>query len=274
MEKIYYEITNTKGNIPIAIFYHYKAPIQSVKAHWHRALELTLNLEGTVDFYNGNQFETLHENEVSISNSGEIHYSIPHFDCYEDKIVGITLQINYDFLKSLIPDLEETYFKINNPNIQTSITNNILQICKLYDSNNNNKYIKIFLQLLTIIDLLYENCRTKYKNKATKKTKEILNYIHLNYNHDIHLYQVADYFGYSREYFSRMFKQEIGLSFKQYLDNYRIDKSIQLLINSNQTILEIAYATGFTNENQFIQTFKKYYHLTPGNFRKLLFEDK
>ena len=71
-----------------------------------------------------------------------------------------------------------------------------------------------------------------------------------------------------------MFKQEIGLSFKQYLDNYRIDKSIQLLINSNQTILEIAYATGFTNENQFIQTFKKYYHLTPGNFRKLLFEDK
>ena len=44
MEKIYYEITNTKSNIPIAIFYHYKSPIQSVKAHWNRAMELKLNL--------------------------------------------------------------------------------------------------------------------------------------------------------------------------------------------------------------------------------------
>lgn len=272
-KQVYYEITNTTGNVPIAIYYHYKAPIQLVFAHWHRSLELTLNLEGSVDFYNSNRLKRLYENQVSISNSEGIHYSIPHYDCYEDKIVGITLRINYEFLKSLIPDFDKIRFKLENPDIEKLIANYIKKISQLYDSNSDDKYIKIFSQVLLIIDLLYGNCKEENKFKISNKMKEILNYLHANFNHEIYLYQIANYFGYSREYFSRMFKKEIGLSFKQYLDKYRIEKAIQLLKSTDKSILEIGYEVGFSNENQFIYTFKKHYKMTPGKFKKSLFKD-
>ena len=46
---------------------------------------------------------------MSLANCKEIHFSIPHFDYSEDKIVGYTMQINYLFLESLIPNIEEIF---------------------------------------------------------------------------------------------------------------------------------------------------------------------
>lgn len=272
MNKIYYEITKMLENLPIAIYHHYKTPYQLVKAHWHRSLELTLNLEGKVDFYNGSHHKTICENQVSITNSEEIHYSIPHYDCFENKIVGITLQINYSFLKRIIPDFDHIYFIINQPDIEAKIALCIKNISNLSNSSNDDRYIKMYQQLLEIIDLLYHNCTTEKTNYEPKKMKEVLHYIHQHYHQNILLYQVANYFGYNREYFARLFKQEVGLSFKQYLTRYRLYQSSLLLKETDKSILDIAYELGFSSENQFILNFKKYYGITPGKFRKSLFK--
>lgn len=85
------------------------------------------------------------------------------------------------------------------------------------------------------------------------------------------MYEVAQYFGFSREYFSRFFKQEIGISFKSYLTYFRLNKSLNLLKNKELTILEISSEVGFSSEIQFINSFKKYYHMTPGEYRKSQF---
>ena len=69
-------------------------------------------------------------------------------------------------------------------------------------------------------------------------------------------------------YFSRFFKKEIGMSFKDYLTQYRLNKSLIELELNNKTITDIAFNTGFSNETQYINSFKKIFKLTPGQYRK------
>lgn len=270
----YYEITKTIHNIPINIHLHKKSPLPIIEAHWHRAIELSIVFEGEVDFYNGNRHRICKENEVSLSNSEEIHYSIPHYECYEDKYVGYTLQINYQFLTSLIPNIENIYFDIANNSVNKEISYCMLEIYNLFESKEKIKYIKIYEYVLKIIEILCEKCLCKKDFLSTKKTKEILNYIHLHYQEDIFLYEVAKQFGFSREYFSRFFKKEIGVSFKQYLTRFRLNQSLNLLKNKDLTILDISSQIGFSSEIQFINSFKKYYHITPGQYRKSQFHYK
>lgn len=90
----------------------------------------------------------------------------------------------------------------------------------------------------------------------TEKTKDILEYVNNHYNEELLVYEVAKRFGYSREYFSRFLK-EIGMSFKDYLTQYRLNKSLIELELNNKTITDIAFNTGFSNETQYINSFKK-----------------
>ncbi len=267
----YYEITKTINNLPINIIIHKKSPIQIIEAHWHRALELSIVFEGEVEFHNENRIKICKNNEVNLSNCEEIHYSIPQYKEFENANVGYTLQINYNFLYSMIPDINEIYFDISDKKINQKISQYMINIYELYESNNEIKYIKIYVLVLEILGILYEKCKNKKTIISTKKTKEIIKYIHLHYQEDILLYEVAQYFGFSREYFSRFFKQEIGCSFKNYLTCFRLNKSLNLLKNKELTILEISSEVGFSSEIQFINSFKKYYHMTPGEYRKSQF---
>lgn len=54
------------------------------------------------------------------------------------------------------------------------------------------------------------------------------------------------------------FLKEIGMSFKDYLTQYRLNKSLIELELNNKTITDIAFNTGFSNETQYINSFKKY----------------
>ena len=60
----------------------------------------------------------------------------------------------------------------------------------------------------------------------------------------------------------------MGVSFTQYLNDYRLQIAAQLLKETEDNILEIASATGFENLSYINRSFKKKYGLTPGQYRK------
>ncbi len=78
---------------------------------------------------------------------------------------------------------------------------------------------------------------------------------------------VAEYLGYSTNYFSRIFKSITGFYINDYIRQIRIVKAQELLMNSDMTITTIAEATGFSNPNYFYSIFKKETGLTPAAYR-------
>ncbi len=101
--------------------------------------------------------------------------------------------------------------------------------------------------------------------EAMHKVKEHMNY---NYARKISLEETAALVGYSPAYFSRIFKDEMGVSFKEALNGIRIERSKSLLLSSNASIAEICSMVGFNDQSYYCKVFKRLSGVTPDKFRK------
>ena len=110
--------------------------------------------------------------------------------------------------------------------------------------------------------------RRNYK-KAAQHISRIQEYIHTNYsNCNLSQNIVAEEIGISPAYLSRLFKQEMGTSFTEYINNVRLEQAKQLLISSQLLIKDIAYQTGFNSLQNFFRIFKKNIGISPGEYRR------
>lgn len=95
-----------------------------------------------------------------------------------------------------------------------------------------------------------------------------LDYIQQNYKNDISLSEVADVVHLSMMYFGRLFKQETGKTFTDYLTYLRIEKAKQMIKSSSRKIFEVSKSVGYINDKYFTRIFKKITGMTPLEYRK------
>ena len=74
-------------------------------------------------------------------------------------------------------------------------------------------------------------------------------------------------FGYTSNYFARMFKDAAGISINDYIRQIKIDRAKRLLIETSLSVNEVAELVGYTNKNYFFYSFKKETGLTPLSYR-------
>jgi AraC-like DNA-binding protein len=99
------------------------------------------------------------------------------------------------------------------------------------------------------------------------KFDAVLRYIDENYRKDIHLSELSQLMNISTMYFSNLFKQVFHISPKQYVLQKRLNEGQRLLMESELSIKEIAYAVGFENENYFSEFFTSKVGVSPRKFR-------
>lgn len=109
---------------------------------------------------------------------------------------------------------------------------------------------------------------TPKKEQQKKLLEEILEYLETNYrNPNLTQIQVADLFHISNYTLSRLFKNQVGVGFSEYLAAKRLEYAKELLLTSSHSVKEIAAMAGFTSENYFSRTFKLYEGVSPSAFR-------
>lgn len=97
---------------------------------------------------------------------------------------------------------------------------------------------------------------------------EILHYIHHNYASNITLEDISQLFGYNRSYLGKIFSKKMGQNFNTYLDQVRIERSKELLLQDDSKVYSIAARVGYKNVDYFHIKFKKYTGISPAEFRK------
>ncbi|MCI6153371.1 response regulator transcription factor [Fusobacterium perfoetens] len=105
------------------------------------------------------------------------------------------------------------------------------------------------------------NIENKYVRKSLEKIK---NY----YYEKLNIKDLSEEFDVSTGYLSRKFKEEVGETFLDILNKYRIQKSIKLLMKEEYKLYEISEKVGFTDYKHFCTVFKKYLNVAPGDFLK------
>jgi two-component system response regulator YesN len=92
-------------------------------------------------------------------------------------------------------------------------------------------------------------------------------YVDSRYQEDLSLQSVAGRFDIDKYQLSRVFKQEFGVNYWSYVIKVRMEKAADLLIGTNWKNGRIAEHTGFLDESHFSRAFKKYYGVTPKEYR-------
>lgn len=95
-----------------------------------------------------------------------------------------------------------------------------------------------------------------------------LEYMESHYNKDISLSEIASQLNLNPSYFSRLFKQSVGVNFSVHLISLRMTKATAMLKDSSTPIDVIARSVGYHHIPLFYNTFKKHTGLTPSEYRK------
>ncbi len=126
--------------------------------------------------------------------------------------------------------------------------------------------------------VLYSLCgqfdkQNEYTAKRTDREKllyKIFAFVEENFNKDCSLLCLSKKTGYDYSYLSRHFKKIVGISFNSYVTHYRLSHACYLMENTEQTILQCAYDSGFTSLRNFNRCFKEYLGITPTQYLKII----
>lgn len=238
--------------------------------HWHRSIEIFAVFEGTLAFFINEEEYPLGSGEFILLNSNEIH-SISSPEANRT----IVLQIPMNVLRN-VETGEGLILFTHSPKRQDSkIMELIGSMYQELQERGSEYEWKVQSDFFMLVYLLL----TKYRKREIlpeeirhyrklNRLFTITDYIRENYTKELSLEMVADRFGYSPSYLSRMFRKYAQTNYKTYLQNVRIEYGFQELANTDHTIGEIALNNGFPNQKAFTREFKKKYGILPSEYRR------
>ena len=113
----------------------------------------------------------------------------------------------------------------------------------------------------------FMNAMFNETDKSNPYIRKALRFMQDNYSEHLELAQVAEYVGLSPSYFSALFKQIVGISFREQLCRIRVEESKRLLLQKDYSLVDIALAMGFPDQSYYSKVFKRIVGVTPGKYR-------
>ena len=97
--------------------------------------------------------------------------------------------------------------------------------------------------------------------------REMLSFIEAHYREDISMQDAATALRYSDAYFCKRFKQCFKVNFSAYLNEYRVGKARQLVLDPRLSLKDVSTACGYADANYFTRVFKRITGKTPSEYR-------
>ena len=138
-------------------------------------------------------------------------------------------------------------------------------------SNREANYtlmLTLHLNMLIVETLRIIRVKLAEENDIPLQMGYVKNYIKDNYNKNFKPEELATTIGYSYHYFRHLFKEQYGITLKQYVIELRIKHAKELLQETSQSISQIAGECGFSSTSRFISMFKQHVGESPLAFRK------
>lgn len=124
--------------------------------------------------------------------------------------------------------------------------------------------------MIRMFGLLSKQVNRSADDRYAAAAAAIVDYIETNYAMDLSLDLVAEHFNVSRTYLSRMLKKYTGKTFLGILVDARMHAARNMILENSYKINEIAERVGYKDFSYFVQSFKKFYGMTPNEYRKSL----
>ncbi|MBB6730678.1 response regulator [Cohnella zeiphila] len=114
---------------------------------------------------------------------------------------------------------------------------------------------------------LVRHIEENHRNTFKRTVKEAIRYMEGHYDQPISLTEVSDHVNVTPAYFSKLFKEEMGITFVKWLNRLRVEKAKALLKETSLKTYEIAEKVGYYDYKYFSNTFRKYTGVSPRDYR-------
>lgn len=253
--------------------------------HYHDAMEIIVCAE--------NQYIIIANNRTYTLNVGDI-LIIPPFMLHELHskpsgarfiyLIDIDMLRCFQDFKTLDPIFMEPYLctPSSHSGVYQQVHESLMQMADTYFSHKLFWETSIYTTLLNMMmvigrDHFYQNTdkETVFSSQKQQEYYEmfanLLNFIDAHFADDLTLEQVADYIGFSKYHFTRLFKQHTNTTFHNYLCRKRIQAAQSMLTaDLNLPVTDIAFRIGFNNLTTFSRCFNKYTGCSPTEYRNKL----
>ncbi len=237
--------------------------------HWHRSVEIFAVFEGKLDFYLNSEVYPLSSGEFMLVNSNEIH----SIDA-GNRNYTVVLQIPLKTFEKYYTADQFIRFTHEKREQDAEVMRLIRDMYTTYCEKKCGYEMKVTGRYYMLLYLLVSKYReTAVSRDMLKQSKRlgglsmITNYIKENYKADLSLEALAEIFGYSPAYLSKMLKRYAGINYKAYLQSVRLECAYQELLNTEQAIGTIAMDNGFASSKAFTRAFQAKYGMTPSEYR-------
>jgi AraC-like DNA-binding protein len=250
--------------------------------HYHEEYELNLilNAKGAKRVVGGHM-EMIDELELALVGPNLYHAWFTH-QCQSEAITEVTIQFHKDlfderflkrnqlsFVKSMLEHSQRGI--LFSPETVQALKERILSLDKKTGFDSVLELLSILHDLSisrnmrTLSDPSFTNEKFFYNSRRIEKVFE---YMNNNYNKQVSLAEVSRIANMPEASFSRFIKKRTGKTFIDSLNEIRLGHASRLLIDTTNTIAEIAYKCGFNNISNFNRIFKRKKFCIPKEFRE------
>lgn len=241
--------------------------------HMHRDFEISWILDGVLRVKLGAHWLELKKGDVFLANPYESHEL-----CAEAPVPILSLQVSPSFFSPYFQSIESLRF--HQPLLsseQASLARTELlglaftywQQPRFYELDCAARLNRLFLSLFQCLP--YTVHSDQELNRAKRKgdrMRSLIKYIDTHYAEKLLLTDLADRESLSLHYLSHLFQESLGMSFQEYLSRVRCEKARRLLLSTDQTLLDIGIACGFSDPKYFNRDFRRQFGCSPKEYRK------
>lgn len=274
-----FDITENDFN-PTVLFASKSKLIHDGYYHRHDYTELTCILSGKGKYFIEGKSYEVQSGDLIMCNPGIMHQSLEanEKEPIVEFVAGFT---DFHFIgmpeNSIVLKDGGFVLRMSMENRQ-EVIKKCYEMVAEYKSSNLGKYFMLKAQLMQIILTILREMQPVHEQQKSYRfesytksyvVKKIVSYLNENYACKISLDQIAQNLYLSPVYISKLFKEETGESPINYLIKIRLDKAKEMLEGSeNGSIRTVANQVGYEDVYHFSKLFKKYYGISPLNYRK------
>lgn len=156
-------------------------------------------------------------------------------------------------------------FPARNSSVVTSVLDTLLTAFRTGETLTESEVSSLLHTMLCqLVSLSSQSSVLIARSNAVRGS---VDYIQNNFGRKLTIAEIADAVSVSPSYFTKLFRQETGMSPYEYLTNIRLSNAKMLLKETNLSIAKIAERTGFSSQSNFIYTFHQKIGMSPAKFR-------
>lgn len=252
-----------------------------IEWHWHTEFEFVYVETGTVYFGISDKQFALSEGQGVFINSKILHRYFSQGNAIVPNFVlmpyFIAAQDSLIYQKYVLPIMASPMdYQIFSQDIpwQAQALSLMREITAAQEKASDVELVNSYL-IQKIWHILYQNTdiehmgkKENYSASSQARLQLMMQYIHQKSAYNISLSDIADQAKVSKSTALNLFQRYLGISPVTYLVNYRLQEAAKLLASTEKKVTVISKDTGFDSVDYFCKAFKKYYKLTPTEYRK------